>query len=146
MIRKLRSMIDLYNPPKPKPLKKKPASPEKTPLSPEKVSFNNTAFIDIVPVVKAQSAKTPNMLDMAELKQSDMKTETEEAVEADHIVIDTIYAPDVAEDDMDDKYQDIGLENDIDDPGEEQEEEARVVKLEPRVSKIHLSTFLNQTG
>ena len=141
MIRKLRSMIDIYNPPKPKPLRKNPASPEKILSSPEKVSFNNTAFIDIVPVVKAQSAKTVNVPDLGELKQADMKTETEETVEADHIVIDTIYAPDEADTDTDDKYQDTGLENDEDDPGEEQEEEARVVKLEPRVSKLHHSRF-----
>ena len=142
MIRKLRSMIDIYNPPKPKPLRKNPASPEKILPSPEKVSFNNTAFIDIVPVVKAQSAKTVNVPDLGDLKQADMKTETEETVEADHIVIDTIYAPDEADTDTDDEYQDTGPENDEDDPGEEQEEEARVVKLEPRVSKIHLNRFL----
>ena len=142
MIRKLRSMIDIYNPPKPKPLRKSPASPEKILSSPEKVSFNNTAFIDIVPVVKAQSAKTINVPDLGDLKQADMKTETEETVEADHIVIDTIYAPDEADTDTDDKYQDTGPENDEDDPIEEQEEEARVVKLEPRVSKIHLNRFL----
>ena len=104
-------------------------------VSPEKVNFNNTDFIDIVPVVKP--IKTFALSENSESDGRPVKAEVVENIEVeecDHIVIDSL-EPEL-QDEGEYNEEEVDDVEQMDVEKQEVEEESRVVKLEPRVRNL----------
>jgi len=133
MVKKLRSMIDLYTPPKDRQLRQKVLEPDRTSPS-HKTSFKNTDFIDVSPVVrttKGGGGPVTNVSDQEGMVEVKIEAGTTFEFEGNEQII--IEGQLASENLGKEENQDAGAEDESED-GEEAGG-GGVVKLQPRDEK-----------